>query len=75
MSPEDEYDIRESFHVMDDERTEEINAKQFHLLCLGLGYDVEREELDALIVQQRRNKRHDGGITVDVVLEILNKVR
>ena len=73
MSPEDEFDIRESFHVMDEERTGEIDMDAFHTLCLGLGYDVQQEELERLLLQQKQ--RLDGGISVDVVLEILGKVR
>ena len=72
MSPEDEFDIRESFHVMDEERTGEIDMNQFETLCLGLGYDVERKDLETLILRQIQ--RLDGGITVDVVLNILCKV-
>jgi hypothetical protein len=71
MSPENEHDIIESFHAMDVSRTGEITPQDFHMLCLGLGIDVERPDLDALILQQ---KRIDSGITVDVVLEIVSKV-
>jgi len=73
MTPEDDFDIRESFHVMDEERTGEIDSERFHTLCLGLGYELEREDLETLLV--RRQQRLDGGITVDTVLEILSNVR
>lgn len=71
MSPEEEHDIRESFHAMDEEKTGEIDTQRFHTLCLGLGHDVELEELERLMLARRNN----GIITVEDALEILSKVR
>ena len=72
MGPEDEYDIKESFHVMDEEKTGEINVDQLETLCLGLGYNVEREELERSIQQ---TFTHKDSITVDIVLAIMSQVR
>jgi Ca2+-binding EF-hand superfamily protein len=72
MSPEDEYDIKESFHVIDEEKTGEINIDQLETLCLGLGYNVEREELERSIQQ---TSTLNDSITVDIVLVLLSKVR
>lgn len=70
MTPEEEHDIRESFHVMDEEKTGEIDVDQFHTLCLGLGHDLDRPVLQALIPRPQSNK-----ITIELALEILEKVR
>lgn len=72
MSPEDEYDIKESFHVIDEEKTGEINIDQLETLCLGLGYNVQREELERSIQQ---TSTLNDRITVDIALVLLSKVR
>jgi Ca2+-binding EF-hand superfamily protein len=82
MSPEDEYDIRDSFHVMDEQKTGEISANEFYTLSLGLGYNLEREELDGSIRQYHQHihthtftLQPQHCITVDAALVILSKVR
>jgi Ca2+-binding EF-hand superfamily protein len=76
MGPEDEYDIRDSFHVMDEQKTGEISVDEFHTLCLGLGYNLEREELDSSIRQQTLSTLNQHNcINVDIALVILSKVR
>lgn len=76
MSPEDEYDIKESFHVMDEDKTGEISLETFYTLCLGLGYDVQRDQLEQKARSIRHHELHNNNrITIDMVLEILSKVR
>ena len=38
----DQYDIRRSFEVMDEEKTNRICVKNFHTLFLGLGYQPKQ---------------------------------
>jgi Ca2+-binding EF-hand superfamily protein len=72
MNPDNAVDIIESFHVMDQEKMGEITAQQCYTLVLGLGMDVPRADLNALILQY--NDQNLNHITLHVVLKLLKQV-
>jgi hypothetical protein len=72
MGSINEFDIRESFDAMDDEKLGRLSIDQVYTLYLGLGYPK-------LTVLELRNKvraiqSEDEAVTVDTVLQILSKV-
>ncbi len=68
-------DVVESFHAMDQEKTGEITAQQCYTLCLGMGMNVRRADLNALILQcNDDDDKGNHNITVDVVLKLLEMV-
>lgn len=64
--------VIESFHVMDQEKMGEITAQQCYTLVLGLGIDVPRADLNALLLQY--NDQNLNHITLHVVLKLLKQV-
>jgi hypothetical protein len=68
----DEFDIRESFEALDDEKFGRLTMDQFYTLYLGLGYPQ-------LTKPDLRGKVHaiqsEESVTIEVVLYILSQVR
>ena len=72
MDSIDEYDVRESFDAMDDEKLGCLTLDQFYTLYLGLGYPrATIEEVKAKI----RAVQSDETITINTALQVLAKVR
>ena len=57
---------------MDQEKTGEITAQECYTLVLGMGIDVRRADLDALILQHNDGKLNH--ISLEVVLKLFEKV-
>jgi Ca2+-binding EF-hand superfamily protein len=63
----DEFDVHQSFEVMDEEKIDRITLGNFHLLYLGLGFQPsdltlnELREKVALAVNRRRRKSGGGA--------------
>lgn len=70
MKKLDEFDIRESFDAMDEDKLGEISMATFYTMYLGLGYskasleDLQRRVLDV--------QGHDGCVTIETVLKVLS---
>lgn len=71
MNKLDEFDIRESFDAMDDEKLGEISIGAFHTMCLGLGYSkASLGDLKDLILNVQG---HESFVTIETALTILSK--
>jgi hypothetical protein len=71
MQSIDEFDIRESFDALDDEKLGRLCLDRFYVLYLGLGYPkLTKDELE----QQVRSRQTDACVTIDTVLKILSQV-
>jgi hypothetical protein len=57
---------------MNQERTGEITAQQCYTLVLGMGLDVRRAHLDALILQYNDGKLNH--ISLEIVMKLFEKV-
>ena len=69
MSQMDLVAVCQSFDALDEGKTGFIDAKQFHLLWLGLGYGrINEQELAAKVQDQHR-------ISLQEVKSVLSKVR
>ncbi len=58
--------------MMNQERTGEITAQQCYTLVLGMGLDVRRAHLDALILQYNDGKLNH--ISLEIVMKLFEKV-
>jgi hypothetical protein len=71
MDSIDEYDIRESFDALDDEKLGRLTVDQSYTLYLGLGYP-------RMALPEWRSKVHaiqsEETVAIDTVIKILSKV-
>jgi hypothetical protein len=68
----DEFDIRESFEALDDEKFGRLTMDQFYTLYLGLGYpQLTKPDLRGKVHAIQREE----SVTIEIVLQILSKVR
>lgn len=71
MDSIDEYDIRESFDSLDDDKTGRLSMSQFYTLYLGLGYPkMTQPELTNIVAKLQK----DETVTIGTVLKVLSKV-
>ena len=71
MTKLDEFDIRESFDAMDEEKLGEISIGTFHTMYLGLGYSkATLSDLQELVLAVQG---HKSFVTIETVLTILSK--
>mgnify|MGYP000556342408 CR=1 FL=1 len=68
----DEFDIRESFEALDDEKLGRLTMDQFYTLYLGLGYpQLTKPDLRGKVSAIQSEE----SVTIEVVLYILSQVR
>ena len=69
----DEYDIRESFDSLDNEKLGYLSLDQFYVLYLGLGYpQLTKDELKRQVGVIQSDQQN---VTVETVIKVLKKVR
>ena len=76
MDAADEYDIRESFAALDDDKLGFLELDAFYVLYLGLGYPyMDKSEFVLELEQHLVPPDSPRHVTVDQVLEFLSNVR
>lgn len=71
----DEYDIRRSFEVMDEDKTNRICVKNFHTLFLGLGFQpkqMTQHELREKVVATIEKRKEQGAASNVEDLELFD---
>lgn len=71
MQSIDEFDIRESFDALDDEKLGRLSIDCFYTLYLGLGYPKQSKEA---LKEQVNARQTDEYLTIDTALKILAQV-
>jgi hypothetical protein len=80
MTRLEEFDIRESFDALDDEKLGLLSMDQFYTLYLGLGYEpkVTVEEMNARLQRVRQDEdeeeEEEEKVTVEAAIKVLSKV-
>jgi hypothetical protein len=80
MTSLEEFDIRESFDALDNEKLGLLAMDQFYTLYLGLGYEpkVTPKEMNARVQRVRQEEEAGGNeednLTVEIAVMVLSKV-
>jgi hypothetical protein len=72
MDSLDEFDIRDSFDAMDEEKLGRISTETFYTIYLGLGYpNIDFPNFTSQVSTAQGDDKH---ITLDTAIEFLRKV-